>query len=395
MATTTKTIANEAEAAGMATPATAEQIKVEAPGQSLEGGEMEVVDMPDLCASFMSAPVRRNPAFEEVKREADQWISDVMVGTDPKWPAVNKKANLALLSALWDADSNPYALRTINDFASCIFAFDDQFDEGPLATDLDAALDEIAKTRAILDDQGPRYSPEYYPIRYVFQTLWDRVKGSPDGYLIGKQSSDNFRQRWKWAHDVYFDAVAEQVRIKVEGRDAKLVEDEFLAVRRGTVGTSMILALLEWCAGIDLPRDIVEHPSIREAFRVVSDLLLVVNDILSYKKDVQYGVDHNLIISWKSRGFTTQESMDKAGDMLNDCFRRWYTALAELPRYGEDTDRDVCRCLDIYRNVAVASLHWSFETGRYLGKEGAEVRATRKLRLPKYMSSAGGVKIAA
>lgn len=76
MATTTRTITNEAEAAGMATPATAEQIKVEAPGQSLEGGEMEVVDMPDLCASFMSAPVRLNPAFEEVKREADQWISE-------------------------------------------------------------------------------------------------------------------------------------------------------------------------------------------------------------------------------------------------------------------------------------------------------------------------------
>lgn len=35
---------------------------------------MEVVIVPDLFTSIIAAPARVNPAFERVKRAADQWI---------------------------------------------------------------------------------------------------------------------------------------------------------------------------------------------------------------------------------------------------------------------------------------------------------------------------------
>lgn len=70
------------------------------------------------------------------------------------------------------------------------------------------------------------------------------------------------------------------------------------------------------------------------------------------------GVDHNLIILLQSQGLSTQEAMDKAGAMVNDTYRRRYQAMAELPCYGEQTDRIVLRFLDMCRNVALGNLCW-------------------------------------
>lgn len=94
-----------------------------------------------------------------------------------------------------------------------------------------------------------------------------------------------------------------------------------------------------------------------------------------------------------------QKAIDSISDMLNDCYKRWYTALANLPVYGEETDRNVLRFVDACRNVALGNLHWryapapeafvqrllfancSFKTGRYLGAEGESVRETRMLNM--------------
>lgn len=51
-----------------------------------------------------------------------------------------------------------------------------EFDEGHLAHDLVGAVHEIGRMTAIMTDQEPPVKREDNPIRYVFQTIWDRVK---------------------------------------------------------------------------------------------------------------------------------------------------------------------------------------------------------------------------
>ncbi len=110
-----------------------------------------------------------------------------------------------------------------------------------------------------------------------------------------------------------------------------------------------------------------------------------VNDILSLRKDIvspfssipspkfffffrfsfqslthsqEYGVDHNLIILLKKQGLSEQQAVDKIEDMLDDCYRRWYRALAEMPIWGEDVDREVLKYVDGCRNIALGNLYW-------------------------------------
>lgn len=55
---------------------------------------------------------------------------------------------------------------------------------------------------------------------------------------------------------------------------------------------------------------------------------------------------------------SVQQSVDKIGAMVDACYRRWYTALAELPFYGEEIDREILSFIDICRSVALGNLHW-------------------------------------
>jgi hypothetical protein len=51
-----------------------------------------------------------------------------------------------------------------------------EFDEGHLSMDLQAAQEEIDRTMAIMSDEELPVRREDNPIRYVFQTTWDRLK---------------------------------------------------------------------------------------------------------------------------------------------------------------------------------------------------------------------------
>lgn len=94
-----------------------------------------------------------------------------------------------------------------------------------------------------------------------------------------------------------------------------------------------------------------------------------VNDILSFRKDLLLGVDHNLILLLVEQGGTMQEAADRMGRMIDDCYRRWYLALAELPIWGEAADREALRFAEVCRNVALGCLHWRYA----LGPRGAYV----------------------
>lgn len=60
----------------------------------------------------------------------------------------------------------------------------------------------------------------------------------------------------------------------------------------------------------------------------------------------------------EEQGCSTQQAIDKIGKMLDNCYRRWYIALAELPVWGEKTDRQVLKFIDCCRNVALGNLYW-------------------------------------
>ncbi|CDM27661.1 Presilphiperfolan-8-beta-ol synthase [Penicillium roqueforti FM164] len=296
----------------------------------------QVVFVPDLFSSIMAVEPVVNPNYHKVKPEADAWIAEI-IQADEKWASRNTRVDLAYLASIWAPTCDQEALRMMIDWNHWVFLFDDQFDEGHLSRDPEAAQEEINRTLEIMEDTQPPVRWDDNPIRFVFQTTWDRLK----------QIRADQQQRWKYMHRHFFDGLLKQVKVmhshQALGRDVQ----EYMDMRRGTIGAYPAIALTEYAIGINLPPEVMSNSSLEEF-----------NDILSYKKDLALGVDHNLIFLLRAQGLSMQEAVDRIGEMLNNCYRRWYSALQKMEIWGEHIDKQVLAFIDACRNVALGNLHW-------------------------------------
>ncbi|KXH37990.1 hypothetical protein CSAL01_07921 [Colletotrichum salicis] len=342
-------------------------------GINSDESSVNYVRIPDFFSSIMSVKPAININHEHVKKEADSWIAKILRLSEAQ-ARRNVQANFAFMNAMWVPYADAEAYRTMVDWNNWVFAFDDQFDEGHLKDDPIKALEELHATFAVLEDTQAPVQLHDNPIRYVFQTVWDRFK---------KGSTKELQKRYKASIRYYFSGLLSQVRVQTSKSAMSLTVDEYMGFRRGTIGCQPSYVLVEFCHGINVPSEVIDDESLQECRRISADLVILVNDILSYRKDLEQGVQHNLIALLKSQGHSTQEAIDEIGDMIDECYRDWYLALSKMPICGEKIDQEVIRYLNGCRDVALGNLHWSYESGRYLGDEGALVRQTRILRLPE------------
>ncbi|KAF9877982.1 pentalenene synthase [Colletotrichum karsti] len=328
--------------------------------------------VPDMFTSILSVEPVQNMHYSQVKREADAWNAETL-GMNEKQRAKNSIADFTYLVSWWAPYCDAEALRTMVDWQNWAFAWDDQFDEGHLKEDLHAAACNIINMTSLLDDCHPLVSRDDDPIAYAFQLNWRNIQ---------KRASPGLQHRYKTYIKHYMLGVLGQVNSR-KLHVSDLTIEEFLVFRRGTIGVMPCTVLVEYALGIEVPEHIINHPSIKACQEVAVDLVLLDNDVLSYKKDVIEGEELSVIGILRSQGYTLQEAMDETGRMIEARYRRWYEALAQMPSWGSKHDRVVLKYLNGIRDIALGSLLWSFWTGRYFNKEEGELlRETRLLRLP-------------
>ncbi|GKT90348.1 putative pentalenene synthase protein [Colletotrichum tofieldiae] len=321
------------------------------PGEKLDTQGLELqhdakrppfVRIPDLFGSIMATKPVVNPNYFAAKARGDRWIARVM-NFDKVTAARNAKVDLCFLASIWAPDASEDRLVMMLDWNHWVFLFDDQFDEGHLKEDPAAAAEEVRQTVAIMGGDAPVYTAKSNPIRYVFQECWERLRS------VSSQDQ----------HKRYFAQLLVQVDQQVSGQNFVRDVDAYMDLRRGTIGVYPAINLAEYGADVRLPQYVYDHPSLQECMKISADLVTLVNDVLSYRKDLELGVDHNLISLLMERdSLSIQQAVDKIGDMVNDCYRRWYLALAELPSYGEKIDYKVMKFIEICRAVAQGNLYW-------------------------------------
>jgi hypothetical protein len=105
-------------------------------------------------------------------------------------------------------------------------------------------------------------------------------------------------------------------------------------------------------------------------------------DIFSYNVEQAKGDTHNMIpVVMHQEGLDLQSAVDFVGDMCRQSIDRFVEEQQHLPSWGPKIDRDLAIYIDGLANWIVGSLHWSFESERYFGKNGRQVKATRVVDL--------------
>ena len=88
-------------------------------------------------------------------------------------------------------------------------------------------------------------------------------------------------------------------------------------------------------------------------------------------------------IVMRTRGLKIQEAIDFVGDLCDFSVLRFLEAKGKMPSYdhGGHIDRQVAQYVRGLEDWMVGSLHWSFESGRYFGKGGKNIKKSRVVKL--------------
>ncbi|KAF3761240.1 hypothetical protein M406DRAFT_65720 [Cryphonectria parasitica EP155] len=323
-----------------------------------------------MFASIMSVDPPVNKHHEKVKREAETWIIKTLKLKEEEARKI-PKMDLAYVASIWVPDADEEGLRMVVDWLYWIFFFDDQFDEGHLKDDPKGAKEEISATLSIMTSNQAFIAVDEYPLRHVFQSTWTRFQ---------TRTSPALQKRWVKSLTEYCDGLLGQVTAVHDTRE--LNTDEYMTYRRLSIGAFPCHELVEYAHGFEIPQVVADNDSVKVCRTISTDLVWLQNDVLSYRKDLIQGVKHNIIHVLRNQNLSEQQAIDEIGEMLDERYREWYRALAEMPIWGEKVDRDVLKYIWGCQAVALGNLHWSYKTGRYLGAEGEQIRTTRIMTIP-------------
>lgn len=180
--------------------------------------------------------------------------------------------------------------------------------------------------------------------------------------------------------DLFFIAVLQQATDRQNDVVPEL--ESYIPIRRDTSGCKPCFALIEFAADIDLPDEVIQNPTITALEDACNDLVTWSNDIFSYNVEQSRGDTHNMItVVMRERGLDLPGAINFVGELCRDSIDRFEHDRDTLPSWGPEIDRDVQTYIQGLQDWIVGSLHWSFDTTRYFGDDGATIKMHRQIKL--------------
>src|SRR5579872_6990413 len=98
-------------------------------------------------------------------------------------------------------------------------------------------------------------------------------------------------------------------------------------------------------------------------------------DLFSYSREQASGDTQNMVaIMMHHHGMTLQQAVDFVGDLYKQCLDRFNEDRARLPSWSPEIDAQLQTYVQGLADWVVGSLHWSFDSERYFGKEGPRIK---------------------
>ena len=88
-----------------------------------------------------------------------------------------------------------------------------------------------------------------------------------------------------------------------------------------------------------------------------------------------------IVIMMHQHGMVLQEAVDFVGNLCKKSIDRFTENMTLLPQWGTEIDAQVQIYVQGLADWIVGSLHWSFNSERYFGKTGLEIKKSRVVEL--------------
>ncbi|KAG1738235.1 terpenoid synthase, partial [Suillus lakei] len=298
-------------------------------------------------------PRRVNQYFSEVKVEAAAWF-----GSFKAFGAGAQHAfdllHCNLLGCLAYPNASKVHVRIGCDVMRIVYFIDEYSDA--------SEPNDVRKQKSIIMDalhnpDKPRPEGEWTGGEILHQ-FWSRT--ICDG---GAQSQKWFIMTFKEYLESMVDEAIDQSEHRI--RDIP----SYIDMRRCTVGVRPMLALLE--LGLNIPDEVISHPTIETMTIACMDMIALDNDIASYNLEQARGeldTDVNGAMLW-------------AADLHMECQKKLLEAMSAIPKWGDPIDSQVTEYCDGIGNWVRANYEWNFESERFFGTKGLEIHSKRWMTL--------------
>jgi hypothetical protein len=352
-------------------------------------GHTKALSDPTRRAAAVRIPYspRLSPHAERARRHTLQWLqkTDLLAGDT----AVEEYDALRLerLMAYFYPDATGGDLELAADFNAWFFIFDDQFDGG-LGTRPEAIerlVDTLGRTMTITGTPEAAEVPEVpaareeagvsgQPLVVGFRDIWHRATaGRPPGW------QRRFRAHWQAYMAAYQGEAANR------NADRLPTLEQFLALRRDSIGVQPCLDFTERCGGYALPDELHGSFPLREMREITGDVVIFVNDIVSLVKELAAGdVNNSVVVLSEQRGCSLDEAVEHLAELANSRTARFGELAAALPGLLDDLGVPaVLRgAVDHYvegmGHLMAGNLAWSLATSRYDERGVAAVSGGRQ-----------------
>jgi len=331
--------------------------------------------LPDLAA-HCHFPLIYHPNGDAIAHESVTWLDGSCPDLTPKQRRALRGLQAGELTAYCYPTCSSERLRVVSDFMNYLFHLDN-ISDGMMTRETDVLADAVMNALWFSEwyrptkERGKEQGEEELNAGKLARDYWARC--IPD-------AGPGVQARFKESLELFFEAVNVQAR----ARDNDIVPDleSYIDVRRDTSGCKPVFDLIEYALDIDLPECVVTDPVIKALNQGTNDLVTWSNDIFSYNVEQSRGDTHNMIvILMRYHGHTLQSAVDFVGELCRQTIDNFIENRKIIPSWGPEIDKMVEGYVQGLQDWITGSLHWSFMTERYFGKNGAEVKKSRYVKL--------------
>ncbi|KAL5482772.1 STS14 [Sanghuangporus weigelae] len=327
--------------------------------------------IPDTMANW-PWPRIMNPYYEEVRAETTAWFHSFKAFSTRSQYAFDK-GNFALLAALTYPKASKELVRSTCDLMNLFFVIDEYTDVEPqpvVREMVDIVID------ALENPHKPRPQSEVI-LGEITRQYWQSAI---------KLATPTAQRHFIESFSAYLESLVQQAEDRDNNTNHSIAS--YLKHRHENIGTRPSYAVLEF--RLNLPDEVIYHPTIVKLSEHITELILLDNDITSYNKEQATGDDsYNILtVVMRELNLDLDRAMEWVAEYHAQVQARFLNGRKQLPSWGADLDRQVEEYLDGLANWARGNVCWHFESGRYFGTKSLEVQQTRRVALlPKAVAS--------
>jgi len=315
------------------------------------------ISTPVFSKLLLPWPARRNPfARPYARAAADLLVGVGLITDDPADRGARRFQGIVVL----DPYVYPYAtldrLLVAGAFSQWLFFLDDQYDDHPELGKNPLAVRQIMERHFETLSAG-RLAPSPTPFARFTAYLRRRLEAiCPPGWM------PRFLRN---VHAYLFEGSLRTTEHWAEDRVPST--EDYLGMRMHDSAVFPAIDMIEVAAGIRLPADILEHPSIVEMRQLTVRHTAYVNDLFSYQKEVLWsGTPCNLVrVLMHNESLRFEDAVGEVVAMVNRDVRRFRELERGLPSFEPEIADEVDAYLTGMKDWMRGNVEFSLASRRY------------------------------